>query len=480
MPTLLIVDDEPGVLYSFRRVFGEEMEILTASTASEGLRQFHAQRPDVIILDLQLPDRSGMEVFEEVHTADPRLPVIFITAHGTTHTAIEAMKRGAFDYLIKPVDFEQIRDLLRRAFAAARFMQVPAVLPSLEPMDQIIGRSPVMQEVYKTIGRVAPQDVNVLIQGESGTGKELVARALYHHSKRASKAFLAINCAALPETLVESELFGHERGSFTGADRKRIGKFEQANGGTLFLDEIGDMPLAAQAKILRLLQEQRFERVGGTETVQTNVRVLAATNQDLEQLIARGAFRADLYYRLKGVAIHVPPLREREGDVLELAQHFLFQFDRELGLRIQGFDAEALAWLRRYPWPGNVRELQSVLKETMLRTPGPIVLVEYLPPQLRDKVSLPPESAAHPPDRLDLMELIDDLLRRGEGQLYDRVLQVVEKALFGRALQETNGHQGQASERLGLNRSTLRYKLRELGLSPPPRPGETDQPPEKR
>jgi two-component system nitrogen regulation response regulator GlnG len=466
MPKLLIVDDEPGVLYSFRRVFGDEMEILTAATASEGLRQFHAHRPDVLILDLQLPDRSGMEVFEEVHAIDSRLPVIFITAHGTTNTAIEAMKRGAFDYLIKPVDFAQIRDLLGRAFEAARLMQVPAVLPSLEPMDQIIGRSPVMQEMCKTIGRVAPQDVNVLIAGESGTGKELVARALYHHSKRASKPFLAINCAALPETLVESELFGHEKGAFTGADRRRIGRFEQSNGGTLFLDEIGDMPLSAQAKILRLLQEQSFERVGGTETVQTNVRVLAATNQDLEALIARGAFRADLYYRLKGVTIRVPPLRERDGDILELAQHFLFQFNRELGLSVQGFDAEALACLQRYPWPGNVRELQSVLKETMLRTAGPIVLVENLPLPVGGKAVVEPPG--HTPDRLDLMELIEDLLRRGEGQIYDRVLRVVEKALFSRVLQETGGHQGQASERLGLNRSTLRYKLRELGLSAAP------------
>ncbi len=471
MAKLLIVDDEPGILYSFRRVFGQEMEIATGSTAGEGLRLFREEQPEVIVLDLQLPDRSGLEVFEEVHAADPRLPVIFITAHGTTQTAIEAMKRGAFDYLIKPVDFEQIRDLLKRAFEAARLMQVPAVLPSLEPMDQIIGRSPVMQEMCKTIGRIAQQDVNVLILGESGTGKELVGRALYHHSKRSGKPFLAINCAALPETLVESELFGHEKGAFTGADRKRIGRFEQANGGTLFLDEIGDMPAAAQAKILRLLQEQRFERVGGTETIGVNVRVLAATNQDLDKLIEQGKFRADLYYRLKGVTIRVPPLRERDGDVLELAQYFLFQFDRELGLSVQGFDAEALACLGRYPWPGNVRELQSVVKETMLRTAGPILLLEDLPPALRGQSAAPAEPAGQAAERLDLMELIDDLLRRGEPHLYDRVQKIMEKALLGRVLRETSGHLGQASERLGLNRSTLRYKLRELGLGGPTRSG---------
>ena len=262
MGKLLVVDDEPGVLYSFRRVFGsEEVEVSTASTVREGVRQFVEFRPDVVVLDLQLPDGSGMDVFEEIHRAAPKLPVIFITAHGTTQTAIEAMKRGAFDYLVKPLDFEQLRALLHRAFAAGRLMQVPAVLPSTEPMDQIIGRSTVMQEMCKTIGRVAGQDINVLVLGESGTGKELVARAIYHHSRRSDRPFLAINCAALPENLVESELFGHEKGSFTGADRKRIGKFEQVDGGTIFLDEIGDMPLSAQAKILRLLQEQQFEKI---------------------------------------------------------------------------------------------------------------------------------------------------------------------------------------------------------------------------
>jgi DNA-binding NtrC family response regulator len=464
MAKLLIVDDEPGVLYSFRRVFGDdETEVLTASTVREGLRQFAAHRPDVVVLDLQLPDGSGMDAFEEMHRLAPKTPVIFITAHGTTQTAIEAMKRGAFDYLVKPVDFEQLRALLGRAFDAGRLMQAPAVLPSSEPMDQIIGRSPVMQEMCKTIGRVAGQDINVLILGESGTGKELVARAIYQHSRRSDRPFLAINCAALPENLVESELFGHEKGAFTGADRKRIGKFEQVDGGTIFLDEIGDMPMAAQAKILRLLQEQRFERVGGTESIETDVRILAATNQDLARLIGAGRFRADLYYRLEGVTVRVPPLRDRDGDVLELAQHFLFRFDREMGLSIQGFDPEALACLRRYPWPGNVRELQSALKETLLRTAGPIVFEENLPPQLRGAPP-PPAPSDRDPEQGDLMSLIEGVLRANPTGVYDRVLQTVERVLFARVLRETNGHLGQASERLGLNRSTLRYKLRELGL----------------
>jgi two-component system nitrogen regulation response regulator GlnG len=422
----------------------------------------------VVVLDLQLPDGSGLEVFEEIRAEAPKLPVIFITAHGTTQTAIEAMKHGAFDYLVKPVAFERLSEILHRAFEAARLMQVPAVLSAIgEPIDQIVGRSPVMQEMCKAIGRYAPQDVNILITGESGVGKELVARAIYQHSRRSNRPFLAINCAALPESLVESELFGHEQGAFTGADRKRIGKFEQCNGGTLLLDEIGDMPPAVQAKMLRLLQDQTFERVGGTETVQTRVRILAATNQDLEKLIALGRFRRDLYYRLRVVSIHVPPLRERPGDIAELAHHFLFTFNRELGLSIQGFDPEALACLQQYRWPGNVRELQSILKEAMLRTVGPILLAEFLPAELRNQPAPAPPHALPGTGSaaLDLLQVIEELLQRGENDLYTQVMRVVERTLLTRVLQETHGHQAQASERLGLNRSTLRYKLRELGLS---------------
>jgi DNA-binding NtrC family response regulator len=470
MSKLLVVDDETGVCYSFRRLFASDtVEVLTAQTLAEGRARLQADDPDVVVLDLQLPDGSGMDLFEEIRARTPKRPVIFITAHGTTRTAIEAMKNGAFDYLIKPLDFDQLSSLIGRAFEAARLMQVPAVLPGLEPREPIVGRSAVMQEMCKLIGRVAPQDVNVLIVGESGVGKELVARALYHHSRRADRPFLAINCPALPEGLVESELFGHEAGAFTGAERKRIGKFEQCKGGTIFLDEIGDMPLSAQAKILRVLQEQRFERVGGSETVQTQVRVLAATNQDLEKRIAEGKFRTDLFYRLRGVTIRVPPLRDRGGDVAELAHHFLFAFNRELGLSYHGFDPESLACLQAYRWPGNVRELQGVLKEAMLRGTGPLLLPYVMPAEVRSRAPVAdapgsPATGAEPAG-LDVLRLIDGMLLHGERDVYDKVVQVVERALFTRVLQETKGHLGQASERLGLNRSTLRYKLRELGLS---------------
>jgi two-component system, NtrC family, nitrogen regulation response regulator GlnG len=465
MHTLLVIDDEESVRYSFRRVFeSDRVRVVSARTAEEGLGQLVSESPDVVVLDLQLPDRTGLELFREIHARDPKRPVIFITAHGTTETAIEAMKLGAFDYLVKPVDLERLSQLLDRAFEAARLMRVPAVLPADDGGDRIVGRSPVMQEMCKAIGRLAPQDVNVLITGESGTGKELVARALYHHSRRAERPFLAINCAAVPETLLESELFGHERGAFTGADRRRIGKFEQADGGTLFLDEIGDMAPALQAKMLRVLQEQRFERVGGNEPVQTHVRVLAATNQDLPRLVAEGRFRKDLFYRLNTVTVRVPPLRDRPEDVAELANYFLFRFDRELGLDMRGFAPEVLDLFQAYPWPGNVRELQGVVKQAMLNASGHLVLPEFLPEHLSQE----PASAVTPAgssDSLDVVALIEDLLQRGDGRVYDQVIAAVERVLFTRVLRHTHGHQAQASELLGLSRATLRHRLKALRLA---------------
>jgi two-component system nitrogen regulation response regulator GlnG len=317
-----------------------------------------------------------------------------------------------------------------------------------------------MQEMCKAIGRIAPQAVSVLILGESGTGKELVARALYQHSRRADRPFLAINCASLPENLLESELFGHEKGAFTGADRKRIGKFEQADQGTLFLDEIGDMPLPMQAKMLRVLQDQRFERLGGNETVQTRVRLLAATNQDLAKLVEEGRFRKDLYYRLNAVTIRVPSLRERPGDVAELAHYFLFRFDAAMGLDFRGFDPAALALLEEYAWPGNVRELRNAVQWAMLNGSGHLVLPEFLPEQFRQA----PRDGS-PPAGGDIDRLIDEVLARGEKDVYARVTEAVERALFNRVLRHTHGHQAQASDILGINRTTLRHKLRALGLA---------------
>ncbi len=464
MPTLLVVDDEKSVCFSFRHAFeDDDVRVLTAYTGAEGLSLVEEHGPDVVVLDLQLPDRSGLEVFREIKCRDAKRPVIFLTAHGTTETAIEAMKQGAFDYLVKPVALDRLSQLLARAFETARLMRVPALLPTEESGDRIVGRSPVMQEMCKAIGRIAPQDVNVLLLGESGTGKELIARALYQHGRRADQPFLAINCAAIPEALLESELFGHEQGAFTGADRRRLGKFEQCDGGTLFLDEIGDMALPLQAKILRVLQEQCFERVGGNETVRTRARVLAATNQDLEKLAAEGRFRKDLYYRLKGVTIRVPPLREHPEDVAELAHYFLFRFNRELGKDFRGLAPEALELLQGYRWPGNVRELQGVLREAMLHASGHVLAAEFLPDELRRRQGTAGGPEAGSPAAA-LGDWIDSLLLAGCGDLHGRAVEALERVLLTRVLRHTQGHQTRASEVLGISRNTLRQKMRSLGF----------------
>jgi two-component system nitrogen regulation response regulator GlnG len=373
------------------------------------------------------------------------------------------MKLGAYEYLLKPLELPQLRQVVERALAIGRLMHVPAVVAPAEPVDDradaILGRCPAMQELYKAIGRVAAQDVPVLITGESGTGKELVARALYQHSRRADAPFLAINCAAIPETLLESELFGHEKGAFTGADRKRIGKFEQCSGGTLFLDEVGDMTPLTQSKILRLLQEQRFERLGGNETVRTDVRVLAATNYNLEAAVAAGRFRQDLYYRLGVFTIHLPPLRARDDDLLLLVQFYVRRFARELGKGVQGVAPEAMALLRRYPWPGNVRELQSVLKQAILQAAGPVLLPEFLPPLHAAEAAA---DAAPPHDALE--PFIDERLQAGTNDLYAEVLRRVDRLLLTRVLRHTNGNQLQAAKLLGITRGSLRTKLRDLGI----------------
>src|ERR1700756_2030214 len=385
MAQLLLIDDYPAlILGQMRQAFpAPPHRVEVATSGAEGLERVAAKLPDVILLDLNLPDQSGLEVFRQVRQIDRRIPVIFVTVAKTADAAIEAMKEGAYDYLFKPIDLNHLCRVVGEAGEVGRRRRAPAVLaetatdPDVE--GAIVGSGPAMREVYKAIGRVAAQNVPVLITGESGTGKELVARAIYQHGPRAKAPFLALNCAAIPEQLLESELFGHEKGAFTGADRRRIGKFEQCHGGTLFLDELGDMPLALQAKILRLLQEQAFERVGGNETVRTDVRVIAATHRDLKSWSEGGKFRPDLYYRLGVFTIHLPPLRERDDDLLMLVQYYLRRFNRELGREVREVAPEALERLRSYSWPGNVRELESVLKQALLQASGPALLPAFLP-----------------------------------------------------------------------------------------------------
>ncbi len=475
MPKLLIVDDEPNVRYSLEQIFqSEALQTLTAETARQGIEAVRRHAPDAVLLDVRLPDLSGLDAFNEIHDLDPRLPVIIMTAHGTTDTAIEAMKRGAFDYLLKPFDLRHLRGVVARAMEASRLARVPAVIEgqgtSDVQADLLVGRSAAMQEVYKAIGRVAGSDVNVLLLGESGAGKELVARAIYHHSRRSQKPFLAINCAAIPETLLESELFGHERGAFTGADRRRIGKFEQASGGTIFLDEIGDMSGATQAKVLRLLQDQRFERVGSNEAIQTDTRVIAATNQDLEELAAAGRFRRDLYYRLKVYTISIPPLRERLDDVPLLADHFIRLFNREVGKQLTHMAPETVDLLRRHLWPGNVRELQAAVKSAMVHATSDVITPDCLPASVRQGADLVQQLRTTDPQEFKVAQLVRHLMQSGELDIYRKVLFAVDRIVLDAVLQSVDGNQVEASRRLGISRTTLRAKLQSLqidrGVSP--------------
>ncbi len=424
---------------------------------------------DVILLDVRLPDLSGLEIYQRIRGLDARVPVIFITATAAADTAIEAMQQGAYDYLFKPLDPRQLRHVVGQALELARLMREPAVVAEALPADDraeaIVGRCPAMREVYKAIGRAAGQNVTVLIMGESGTGKELVARALYQHSARARAPFHAINCAAIPDALLESELFGHEKGAFTGADRRRIGKFEQCSGGTLFLDEVGDMPLVMQAKLLRVLQDQKFERVGGSETVQTDVRLIAATHRDLKAWAAEGRFRADLYYRLSVFTISLPPLRERGDDLAMLVQQFVRRFNRELGREVAEVAPEALARLRAYPWPGNVRELQSVLKQALLQATGTVLVPAFLPDTLGADGPAAPAARG---EGVRFETFIRQRLEAGGGDVYAEAHRELDRILLPLALEFTGGNQRSAARVLGIARQTLRLRLREAGLDVKP------------
>jgi two-component system nitrogen regulation response regulator GlnG len=467
MPDLMIIDDDQLLLNTFSQIFTNRgFRVRTASSAVEGLALFAEQQPDVVLLDLSLPDKSGLEVFNHIYGFNARIPVIFLTGTGTTETAIQAMKLGAYDYFIKPAEMEKLQELVTSAASISELMRLPdaaaeeAAAP--ERTYPLVGRSPAMQEVYKAIGRVAPKDLTVLILGESGTGKELVAWSIYEHSNRADRPFLAINCAAIPETLLESELFGHEKGAFTGAERQRAGKFEQCSGGTLFLDEIGDMTPLTQAKILRLLQEQRFERVGGSTTIQTDVRLIAATNCNLERAVAAGRFRQDLYYRLSGITIPLPPLRERGDDVRLLVEHFLKRFNPELGREVRQVSPEAMALLQRYQWPGNVRELQSVLRQALLQATGPILLPEFLPAFLRPEQPQPRPTS---PQGIPCWEeFLEERMKGGTQNLHAEALALVERDLLTRVLTYTRGNKLRAAKMLGISRANLRAKIHTLGV----------------
>jgi nitrogen regulation protein NR(I) len=470
VPTLLVVDDEPSILHFFRRAFSDpEVKLVTAPSAEEGLEKVRSAKPDLIVLDVDLAGQSGLDLFRQIQKVDPRTPVIFITGHGTTTTAIEAMQLGAYEYLLKPLELDQLLDLTDRAFEISRLMKTPTVISEgpadTDSSDALVGRCGAMQAVYKSIGRVASQDVTVLILGESGTGKELVARAIYQYSRRAKAPFLAINCAAIPESLLESELFGHEKGAFTGADRKRIGKFEQCNGGTLFLDEIGDMSSLTQTKILRVLQGQEFERIGGNEPIKSDVRVITATNRDLEKMVGEGMFRGDLYYRLNVFTIRLPALRERGEDIPLLAEHFVKRFAKELRKDVQTIADDSMELLKRYSWPGNVREFQSVVKQALLQATGPVLLPEFLPESLRRSPEASQGTASADMDLPALSDFVKQQLLANTTSLYADYQAITDRHLLTLVLEHTGGNLSRAAKFLGITRATLRTKLQSVGLS---------------
>ncbi|HEY0250816.1 MAG TPA: sigma-54 dependent transcriptional regulator, partial [Kofleriaceae bacterium] len=442
-----------------------EFRVTVAERGDAGLAIIKARTPDVVLLDMRLPDASGTQIFEQIRALDARIPIIFITTAKNAELAIEAMKLGAFDYLYKPLDLAKLRQVVGRAVQIAHLRE-PVTLESGESATgALIGSSQAMLDIFKMIGLVAAQDVSVLVTGESGTGKELVARAIWQHSTRAKAPFLALNCAAIPENLLESELFGYERGAFTGADRRRIGKFEQCNGGTILLDEIGDMPSALQAKILRVLQERTFERVGGSETIRTDVRVIAATHRDLRN---SSGFRQDLYYRLGGFTIQLPPLRERGEDVASLVHHYVRQFNRELGREITQVSPQAMDLLTRHAWPGNIRELQSVVRQALLHASGNVLLPAFLP-VLGEAPLAPPVAvpSASPPSSsmFDVITFIRERLVPGANDLANETHREVDRLLITHALTFTQGNHRNAAALLGISRQTMRIRMRALGLA---------------
>jgi nitrogen regulation protein NR(I) len=458
---ILVVDDEANlrkVLAAMLRKDGYEVAV--AENGEMALAEFEKNGADIVISDLVMPKLGGMEILAKVKATRPDVPVIIITAHGTVDSAVEAMKLGAFDYITKPFEHAEIRSVVAKAARTqeARQGHVP---PEGRARMSLIGNSPQMQELAKIIDKVADTPSTVLITGESGTGKELVATALHDGSSRRDKPLIKINCAAIPKDLMESELFGYERGAFTGAVTSKPGRFELADGGTLFLDEIGEVPVEMQVKLLRVLQESEFERVGGIKTCRVDVRVIAATNRDLEKEIEAGRFRKDLYYRLNVVPIHLAPLRERASDVPQLVSHFIEKHNKRLNKKIEGISDEALARLQAYPWPGNIRELENMMVRVLLCADGPRIELKDLPEPVRGGLQ-PPAPAAGDAVPEPGEKPLKDFLKEKQAQ--------IEKSFIVQALQKTDGNVTRAAKLLQISRKSLQMKMKEFGLrdeSPP-------------
>ena len=465
-PSILLIEDDASTAAALAKVLCRHgLDVETCARGNDGLAQA-LQRPyDVVITDLKLPGLGGLDLVARLHEARPKLPIILITAHGTTDTAISAIRHGAFEYLLKPFDAQELLSLVSDAVQAGRLMSEPVELgKASQSPSAIIGNSRSMQALYKEVGRIAATPVSVLIRGETGTGKELIARAIYQHSDRQERPFIAVNCAAIPETLLESELFGHERGAFTGAQSRRIGRFEQAHGGTLFLDEIADLRPSTQAKLLRVLQERCIQRLGGDETIKVDVRIVAATHRDLGTAIKDREFREDLFYRLSVVTLSLPPLRERPEDIPDLVRFFIQRHAADLAADTPSIHAEALKLLQAEPWPGNVRELENVVREALLLAKPFGVGLDHVRKVL-DKAKRH-EQGTPPTHRHYVRDLLAAAQRGDVGDAYARMITDLEPELFRQAIELSQGNQAQAARWLGVTRLKMREKLSELGLHP--------------
>jgi DNA-binding NtrC family response regulator len=470
MPKILLVDDEKSVRYSFKKLLNSPVyELFEASDAYVALEIFNTIKPDLVIIDIEMPGKSGLDLLKELKALSPFTPIIIITAYGSGDRVIKAMKYGAYEYVEKPFDIPKLILLIEEALkytgglAEENKLQIDkhniTHIRKTKTDDKIIGESPAIKEVYKLIGRVAASDAGILLVGESGTGKELVAKAIHEYSERSAKPFVAINCAAIPESLLESELFGYDRGAFTGAEKTKLGKFEDAEGGTLFLDEIAEMGSSLQAKLLRVLQEETFERLGGTKTIHANVRIIAATNKNLENEINSKNFREDLYYRLKVVTITLPPLRIRKEDIHVLTKHFLQKHSKETRIDAITLHPETMVRMLEYDWPGNIRELENVLKRALILAKGSIITPELITTEFADTK----RSGRQAFNRLD--NYLSPEIKKQKGEIYRLTCNEMDKDLIQWALSLTGGNQAHAARLLGISRVMLHERMDKYNLS---------------